>query len=400
MSDNKASESTEAPTRRDTIKYGGAVVGGSLLAGCASQSGPQSTPTQTNAGDESYSVTMKPHGATTFSEVPETYASRSTTWTEIGFLLTGEEPVAMEEPGAYPSYFYDPLPGVEFDTDQPLNIASEDSGWEKEVFYEAGPDVSLIDPNVAKHYGNWEDDGIEEIETNVSPFAGSFARRPFPEYDEGYPFYSLYECLEKGAEVFNVKQERFEPLNTIHDDLIAQIQSNIPDEPPTIGYLNGIPSDDIYYIWKPGLPGVQGGVQRTFGFNDAFSGTYPSAKNSYETDIETLLETDPDTILIKSGITVADILGYDSFPDYVDALLEGEVGSELTAVEEGRVYAGGPLVYGPVQSLFAHEIVAKQFYPEQFGEFSYETPASLNDIPEDEHLFDRQRLADIINGDL
>ena len=65
MSDNDTN-TTEAPTRRDTIKYGGAVVGGGLLAGCAGQSD-----SQTNAGEESYSVTMKPHGATTFSEVPE-----------------------------------------------------------------------------------------------------------------------------------------------------------------------------------------------------------------------------------------------------------------------------------------------------------------------------------------
>ena len=35
----------EAPTRRDTVRYGGAVV-----AGCAGQSGPQSTPAQTNTG--------------------------------------------------------------------------------------------------------------------------------------------------------------------------------------------------------------------------------------------------------------------------------------------------------------------------------------------------------------
>ena len=28
----------EVPTRRDTIKYGGAVVGGGLLAGCSSRS--------------------------------------------------------------------------------------------------------------------------------------------------------------------------------------------------------------------------------------------------------------------------------------------------------------------------------------------------------------------------
>ena len=34
-----------APTRRDTVRYGGAVV-----VACAGQSGPQSTPAQMNTG--------------------------------------------------------------------------------------------------------------------------------------------------------------------------------------------------------------------------------------------------------------------------------------------------------------------------------------------------------------
>jgi iron complex transport system substrate-binding protein len=34
----------EAPTRRDYMKYGGAVVGGTLLAGCAGQSDSDGTP--------------------------------------------------------------------------------------------------------------------------------------------------------------------------------------------------------------------------------------------------------------------------------------------------------------------------------------------------------------------
>jgi len=51
-----------------------------------------------------------------------------------------------------------------------------------------------------------------------------------------------------------------------------------------------------------------------------------------------------------------------------------------------------------VQSLFIHEAVAKQMYPEKFGEFTFETRNSLADIPEEEQMFDRQRVADIING--
>jgi iron complex transport system substrate-binding protein len=38
----------EAPTRRDYVKYGGAIVGGGLLAGCAGQSQSGSTQTETN----------------------------------------------------------------------------------------------------------------------------------------------------------------------------------------------------------------------------------------------------------------------------------------------------------------------------------------------------------------
>ena len=38
----------EAPTRRDTIKYGGAVVGGGLLAGCTGDSDPATSSTETD----------------------------------------------------------------------------------------------------------------------------------------------------------------------------------------------------------------------------------------------------------------------------------------------------------------------------------------------------------------
>jgi len=88
----RATEDTDghAPTRRDCLTYGGAVVGGGLLAGCAGD-GSESTASPDAAdrgtstdgattegapgpatGDGSYSVTLAPVGDVTFDAVPET----------------------------------------------------------------------------------------------------------------------------------------------------------------------------------------------------------------------------------------------------------------------------------------------------------------------------------------
>jgi len=64
------------------------------------------------------------------------------------------------------------------------------------------------------------------------------------------------------------------------------------------------------------------------------------------------------------------------------------VGSELTAVQNGRVYRGGYLNQGPIHNLFLTERAAKQLFPDEFG-----------DVTGDDHLFDRQEVADIINGE-
>lgn len=91
MSDNDTGETIRhaAPTRRDYVKYGGAVVGGGLLAGCAGDSSSDrvetdtSTPTETTREetetpeDTSYSVTMEPVGTVEFDAVPEEMAISS-----------------------------------------------------------------------------------------------------------------------------------------------------------------------------------------------------------------------------------------------------------------------------------------------------------------------------------
>jgi iron complex transport system substrate-binding protein len=61
------SDGHDAPTRRDYVKYGGAVVGGGLLAGCAGQSDSGSTPETTpsdNTATDSDSTKQPPMSRT------------------------------------------------------------------------------------------------------------------------------------------------------------------------------------------------------------------------------------------------------------------------------------------------------------------------------------------------
>jgi len=78
------------------------------------------------------------------------------------------------------------------------------------------------------------------------------------------------------------------------------------------------------------------------------------------------------------------------FQDVVLGYMEEHTAaSELTAVQNGQVYRGGFLYQGPIQNLFLTERAAKQLYPDEFGH-----------VTGDEQLFDRQRVADIVNGEL
>jgi hypothetical protein len=65
------------------------------------------------------------------------------------------------------------------------------------------------------------------------------------------------------------------------------------------------------------------------------------------------------------------------------------------------VYTQGARNQGPLLNLFQLEMTAKQLYPEQFGEWpGYTDGDPYPEIPADEQLFDRQRVADIVNGDI
>jgi len=110
-------------------------------------------------------------------------------------------------------------------------------------------------------------------------------------------------------------------------------------------------------------------------------------------DNETLLEADPDVILFLGGFEP----GTD-ITERRDLFESDSVTAEITAVQEDRVYPQGARYQGPILHLFQLEMTAKQLYPEQFGEWPSYEEGPYPDLPENEQLFDRKRVADIING--
>jgi iron complex transport system substrate-binding protein len=397
------------PTRREYVKYGGAVVGGGLLAGCASGAGSEADPTETDSetteAADSWTVTMQPAGTRTFTEVPESYIVYHRGWADIMASLGQFDGLqGMQVPTTFfPTEFYDRLPGVDIDLSGVSDLFGGGDSVDKELFYELDPDVSMIDPNVATDYLGLDEESVTEIEDNVAPFFGSFMRRP--QYTEDHPYYSLYEGTKRAAAVFQ-EQDRYRALKSLHDDVLATIRDRLPaaTDRPTYAYMNMNWWGEFneVYARKARVPGYQHKPFRDLNVRadkNAFRGSFPDGERSLTTDLEGLLEADPDVIIWHGGYT---LLGgyspgwYDGTMTWEDGIVgqlqDHPVASEVTAVKEGRILPGNVIEAGPVTNLFNTEDVAKQLYPETFGDFR------PGEYPADEQLFDRQELAAIVTG--
>jgi iron complex transport system substrate-binding protein len=412
-----AHDTNDALTRRDYVKYGGTVVGGGLLAGCAGQSDPATTSdsasdgtatetatgtttsagtdagTETTTGDTSYSVTMEPMGEVTFESVPENWMAFFSTYGDMGIALgqlDGLRGLIYTE--NWPLAFFDHLPDVDVSFEGVTQLMG-DSGIDKESFYELGCDVHLMDPNfISILDDNWEETDYEEVATNVGPIVGNSIRRRDQDWHD-YRYYSLYEAFERIADVFR-ERERYEALKSVHDGLISDVRSNLPEqgERPTVGLLsiNSNFEEGSFYAY----PVNEGNGHKQYrdvemrgAFDDVIEGGYA------KWDYEQILEVDPDALLFQYGFSH---VSAEEFERRMDAMREDPVGKQLTAVRNDRLYRGGTSYQGPLINLFQTEAAAKQFYPDTFGEWNgIET---LSD-PEN-RLFDYQQVADVINGDV
>ena len=399
MNDNNTT-TTEAPTRRGYIKYGGTVIGGGLLAGCLGQSGDGSASTTTET-DSSYTASIVPAGEVYFEDVPGSWLAYNGGWADMAFAL-GQRDGFLTAGNMIPGFFFDP-----FDLDVPseeelTGLANwESGGWSKEVFYELEPDVILMDPNYMHGTGwddDWDESDTKEIKENVAPFFGNNCRRRREFHD--YKLYSLYGAFERLSEAFQ-QQERYEAFATLHEEVQSEIQSRLPPESerPQVGLINGgsEPSKGKFYPLDTQDEGYEMKPYRDLDVASAF----PDSMEGGQIDYEQLLEVDPEIIVVHWGIgTTGDT---DSFSaaafreQYVTPMEEDAVGSELTAVQEGNVYPGVYGEQGPIVNLLQTEMKAQQLYPEEFGEFDAE---AFPEVPRENQLFERKRVRDIVVGDL
>ncbi|RDZ47169.1 Fe3+-hydroxamate ABC transporter substrate-binding protein [Haloferax sp. Atlit-10N] len=396
----------EGLTRRNYIRYGGTALGAGMLAGCTSDSSGSDetttaaettteaatetsaeTETQTTEADSSYSVTMEPMGEVTFDSVPESWAAYDGGYADMAVALgVGDGLTGVGGAGRYYTYVYDELPGVSVDREQ---IEAYPEVRTKEEFYELDNDVHLYDPNMLINWFDWDQADVDEIAENVAPFVGNLVFRRSDGWHD-YRYYTLYEAFEKVAQVFQ-REDRYEAFEAFHDEFIAEIQAELPpaDERPNVFLtFEGTTEPETFSPYRLNDKGTSKKQWNDLGVTDALSGTNIenlSTTNRGELDYENLLEIDPDVILVRGHERKTP----EEFRDTVLAYMEDHpVGGELAAVQNGRVYRGGYLFQGPIHNLFLTERAAKQLYPDVFG-----------DVTGDAELFDRQRVADIVNGE-
>ncbi len=404
------------PTRRDAIAYGATLLGGGLLAGCSGQSDSGSTPTEaetatpTETGaetdstatetarpeDQSWSVTLSPVGTVEFDSVPETAAVYSNHDADILVSLGQADVItSLGFPDNYSAAYYDDLPGVSFDTNRLTKLYND--GVDKEVFFELDSDVHHIDPVWMQGWSSFDESDIGEIESNIGPFFANYHSRTHiaPDSAPDYQFYTIWELVDKYAQVYQVP-ERGQKLKAVRDEMLADIRAELPpqEERPEVGVVWYDRKKESFWVYHLNAPGFQNAHTRPLRANDALaefdSGPRSGWSDSALIGMEAMLEADPDVLL-----HFADWQNPDEATEAFFALDEHPVGKQLTAVQNDRLYASGDAFQGPVINIFQIELTARQFYPGLFGE-----PPEPENTSELGDMFDPQRVADIVNGDV
>lgn len=413
----------EAPTRREYVKYGGAVLGAGLLAGCAGGSDADpaggsgsdqtetatSSSTATSTGENSYTATMSPMGELTLSEPPSSWVGGlGFTADVLTALGQADGAVGMADPRFWYQGFYDFLDGVTVPAKGDLTqFTTAERDTDLEVLYELDPDLMAVDPNPIIAVYGLDKGGAAEIQENVAPWFGNESRRK--RFDgwtywpggEPYPYLSLPEYIPKYAALFG-EEERGEALLNLYEPFIEDVRSRVPpkSERRSLALVNGRYNPENRDGWVVYNPKSE--VEQTWGKKqyrdlnvvDAFEGAY-DGQSSVKVGFEGLLEYDPDVIIFNFGITYRDFQGENLIEKQREFLNDHPVGSEVTAVKNDDLYVGGTPYQGPIINMFQTEMAAKQLYPDEFGSYP-----GYGQLPESEQLFDRQRLADIINGDI
>ena len=371
--------------RRNFLGTAGAALG-AAFAGCQSRGNSPTTTdgtttTRTSRADAPYTVSMEPVGDVTFDSVPETWVANNGSWADMGVALGLEPPKAVWLTSRYHTNYYDSIPDVSVDASEIVSLYED--GVSKERFYALDADVHVIDPNfLANRFKGWKRTDVAEIRESVAPFFGNCIYAHHYPWHDDYRYYSLYECFEKLAHVFQ-RVDRYEAFEAIHDEFQVNLAPAVPGsaDRPEVAVLWGVGDQPEQYY--PYVIGAGTGFKhlRDLGVRDALAETNIEDFHGSRAaiDLETLLEVDPEVLMLR---------GYEAktaseFRDTVVSFLEShDTASALTAVQNGDVYRAGGLYQGPITNMVLTERTAEQLYG-----------------VEDE-LFDRERVADVVAGDL
>ncbi|MFC5366258.1 ABC transporter substrate-binding protein [Salinirubrum litoreum] len=385
----------DGSTRREYLTYGATVVASGLLAGCTGggDTGNSETPTEEETVTatatetetpeaESYSVSIEPVGEVTFDSVPETWVANNGSWADMGIALGLEPPEGVWLPSRYHTSYYDEIPGVSVDGSQ-IEKLWGDSGIGKEQFYALDADVHVMDPNfLLNRSKGWKQADIDEITENVAPmFGNSSFSRGYP-WHEDYRYYGLMEAFEKLAEVFQ-RTDRYEAFESIHDDFQANLAPVVParSERPEVAVVWGGGDEPAKFYPYTVDDGTSFKHLTDLKVRDALADS--QVKDFYSSrgaiDFETLLEVDPDVLLLRGQ----EAKTAEEFESTVVAYMEAnDVASELTAVQNGDVYRAGGLYQGPITNLVVTQRLAEQLYGA------------------DGQLYDPERVAEVVAGDV
>jgi iron complex transport system substrate-binding protein len=398
-----ANDDSRRRTRRDVLKASGVLAASGFLAGCSGSSGSE-TATEAAATDtasatatetateeeteaetessESYSVSMPPVGEVTFEEVPETWVANNGSWADMGVALGVEPPKGVWLPSRYHTRYYEEIPDVSVDKSGMTALYSD--GVSKEVFYELDGDVHVIDPNfLMNRFKGWEQADVDEVSEQVAPFFGNSIFSTGYTWHEDYPYLSLYEAFEKLSQVFQ-EQERYEAFASLHEEFQSNVSAVVPSaksERPAVAVVwaaGNEPESFSPYLVGDGTSFKQ---WRDLQVRDALAETDVKDfhENRGEIDYETLLEVDPDVLLCRGHESQT----AEEFQNTVVSFMKNhDTASSLTAVRNGDVYRGGPLYQGPITNFVVTQRAAEQVYGVE------------------EQLYDPQRVADIVAGDV
>ncbi|MFA9415955.1 ABC transporter substrate-binding protein [Natrinema sp. HArc-T2] len=365
----------QAWTRRNVLRTGGTIASAGLMAGCLGESG-------SSDDDTAYTVSMPPVGEVEFDGVPKNWAASNGSWADMGIALGQKPPEALYLASRYHTQYYDEIPGVSVDKSDIKSFWGDGTlGPEEVLSMSETVDLFVMDPNFVLNRGNgWKQEDIDQVEATGTPFFGnSIFSSGYKWHD--YDYLTLYEAFEKLSQVFQ-ETERYEAFASLHDEFQSNVADIVPPEAerPSVAIMWAAESD--MGSFSPYLIGDGTSFKqwRELGVKDAFANTDVRDFHSTRSSVgyETLLEIDPDIILFRGQ----EAKTVEEFQNAIVSQLENDdVASELTAVQNGEVYRGGPLYQGPITNLVVTQRAAEQVYGI------------------DEQLYDPQEVSDIINGD-